>query len=60
MIGFKLNVIKKYVNRAAKRHFGPPSTEKITCEWVRLDEEMQKLEKNKHSFFVHILQSGLT
>jgi hypothetical protein len=41
----------KYVNRAAKRQFGPPSTEIMTCEWVRQEEEIHKLEKNEHSFF---------
>jgi peptidoglycan/xylan/chitin deacetylase (PgdA/CDA1 family) len=53
MIGSKGNVIK-YVNRAAKRQFGPPSTEIMTSEWVRQEEEIHKLEKNKHSFCPHI------
>jgi len=56
-VGFKLNVIKyakEHGNRAAERHFGPPPTEKMICEWRKLEEKLQQLEKNKHSFRMHI------
>jgi hypothetical protein len=61
-VGFKLNVIKyakEHGNRAAGRHLGPPPTERIKHEQRKLQEELQKLEKNKH-IFIYILQNGLT
>jgi hypothetical protein len=51
-VGLKLNVMKcakEHGNRAAKRHFGSPPTEKMIPEWRKQEGELQKLQKNKHS-----------
>ena len=39
--GYKLKVIA-YANRAAKRHFSPPPTEKTICDWHASKEELKK------------------
>jgi hypothetical protein len=55
-VAFKLNVIKlvkKHGNSMAERLFGPPPTEKMICTWRKQEEELLKLEKNKHSFCTH-------
>jgi hypothetical protein len=55
-VAFKLNVIKfakEHGNRAGERHFGPPPTKKIICAWRKQEEELLKLEKNKHSYRTH-------
>jgi hypothetical protein len=41
--------VKGHGNTAAGRHFGPPQTEKMICAWRKKEEELLKLEKNKHS-----------
>jgi hypothetical protein len=41
-VGIKLDVIKyvkEHGNRAAKRHFGPPVTEKIICDWRKVEKK---------------------
>jgi hypothetical protein len=56
-VNFKLNAIKcaeQHYNRAAERHFGPPPTEKMIRGWKKQQEELQRLQKNKHSFHAHI------
>jgi hypothetical protein len=45
---------KQQSNRAAKRHCGPPAIEKMICEWRKLEQKLQLLEKNKLSFYTHI------
>jgi hypothetical protein len=47
---------KEHGNKAAKRHFGLPPTEKIICERRKLEEKSLQLEKNKHSFPAHIVK----
>uniref|UniRef100_A0A8C8RNE1 HTH CENPB-type domain-containing protein n=1 Tax=Pelusios castaneus TaxID=367368 RepID=A0A8C8RNE1_9SAUR len=52
-IPFKLEVVKyakEHGNRAAKRHFGPPPTEKMIREWRKQEDQLQKLDKTKHTF----------
>jgi hypothetical protein len=53
-----LKYAKEHGNSAAERHFDPPVTEKMLCEWRKL-EDLQKLKKNKHSFHTNIA-NGLT
>jgi hypothetical protein len=41
-VGIKLDVIKyvkEHGNRAAKRHLGPPLTEKMTCDWRKVEKK---------------------
>jgi hypothetical protein len=40
-------------NMVAERHFGPPPTEKMIRTWRKQDEELLKLEKNKHLCRTH-------
>jgi hypothetical protein len=45
-VHFELDVIKyakEHGNRAAKRHCGPPLSEKMICEWRKLEEKLQQL-----------------
>ncbi|XP_035209984.1 uncharacterized protein LOC118184424 [Stegodyphus dumicola] len=51
-VAFKLEVIKfakEHGNRAAERHFGPPPTEKMIREWRKQEDQLQKLDKSKHT-----------
>ncbi|XP_035228767.1 uncharacterized protein LOC118200886 [Stegodyphus dumicola] len=51
-VAFKLEVIKfakEHGNRAAERHFGPPTTEKMIREWRKQEDQLQKLDKSKHT-----------
>jgi hypothetical protein len=55
-VDLELNVIKyakEHANGAAERHFGPSATDKMIHEWRKQGEELQELEKNKHSFHTH-------
>uniref|UniRef100_A0A8C8SN22 HTH CENPB-type domain-containing protein n=1 Tax=Pelusios castaneus TaxID=367368 RepID=A0A8C8SN22_9SAUR len=55
-IPFKLEVVKyakEHGNRAAERHFGPPPTEKMIREWRKQEDQLQKLDKTKHTFRGH-------
>ncbi|TRY89392.1 hypothetical protein DNTS_024128, partial [Danionella cerebrum] len=51
-VPFKLAVIKfakEHGNRAAERHFGRPPTEKMIREWRKQEDQLQKLEKSRHT-----------
>uniref|UniRef100_A0A803K4M5 HTH CENPB-type domain-containing protein n=1 Tax=Xenopus tropicalis TaxID=8364 RepID=A0A803K4M5_XENTR len=55
-VGFKLEVIKyakEHGNRAAERQFGPPPSEKMIREWRKQEDQLQKLEKSKHTLCGH-------
>lgn len=55
-VAFKLEVIKyakEHGNRAAERHFGPPPSEKMIREWRKLEDQLQKLDKSKHTLRGH-------
>jgi hypothetical protein len=43
-VDLKLNVMKyakEHGNRAADTHFVPPLTEKMLCEWRKLEEKLK-------------------
>lgn len=51
-VAFKLEVIrfaKEHENRAADRHFGPLPTEKMIREQKKQENQLQKLDKCKHT-----------
>jgi predicted Holliday junction resolvase-like endonuclease len=55
-VAFKLNVItfaKEHGNMVDERHFGPPQTEKMIRTWRKQEEELLKLENNKHLCQAH-------
>jgi hypothetical protein len=45
---------KDHSNTAGETHFGLPPTDKMICEWRKLEEILKISEKNKHSFCMHI------
>jgi hypothetical protein len=50
-VHIKLNLIlyaKNHGNRAAKRRVGSLPTENMIHEWMKQEERLQKLDKNKH------------
>jgi hypothetical protein len=60
IVGYKFNVIRyanEQGNRTAERHFGSPTTKKITCKWRRQEEKLT-LDKKNHTILKHITQDS--